>query len=232
MRVIVPLAGPNFIRQDGSLKAEIDLNGEPLLRRVLNSRPWASVVNDYSFVMIDAPETRTFANRKLAKWYPGACVTLVSSYTRGAAFSALAGILTGKDINAPIIVDLADILYASTLDPVAVFNKNPRCGGIALTFQAKNQAYSYLSLDPAGFFDKAAEKQVISTNASAGTYMFRDMATYLRALAHGLENKESQTFSGLFFVCPLFNGVKDQGKLVLLEPVTDVVDIKVETADE
>ncbi|WP_425102287.1 hypothetical protein [Tropicibacter sp. S64] len=232
MRVIVPLAGPDFIRDGGALKAQIDLGGQPLLRRVLTSRPWAGAVKpeDHSFVLIDAPETRAFAAGALAEWYPGASVTFLSRYTRGAALSALAGMATGAEMAAPIVVDLADILYDSTLDPAAVFAANPGCGGIALTFKADNPAYSYLRLDAFGAFAEAAEKRVISDNASAGTYMFRDLPTYLRALAHGLENAESQTFRDLFFVCPLFNGVKDQGKGVLLEPVTDVTDIKVETS--
>ena len=232
MRVIVPLAGPDFILDGGGLKAEIDLEGQPLLYRVLKSRPWAGKVaaQDHSFILIDAPETRVFAAGALAKWYPSSSVTFISRYTRGAALSALAGIATGEDVDTPIIVDLADILYTSTLDPAAVFNRNPDCGGIALTFKANNPAYSYLKMDACGVFVRAAEKRVIADNASAGTYMFRDMATYLRALAHGLENEESQTFQDLFFVCPLFNGVKDQGKHVLLDPVTDVIDIKMETS--
>jgi hypothetical protein len=230
MRVIVPLAGPDFIRAGGALKAEIELDGAPMLRRVLSSRPWACAEQDYSFILIDAPETRAFANGALSEWYPGASVTFISDYTRGAALSALAGIATGHDVNEPIIVDLADIGYVSTLDPIRVFKTNQDCGGIALTFQAENPAYSYLRLNASGSFDNAAEKRVISNNASAGTYIFRDMATYLRALAHNLENKHNQTFQDLFFVCPLLNGIKDMGKQVLLEPVTNVIDIKQEPA--
>jgi len=232
MRVVVPLAGPDFIRDGGTLKAEIDLGGTPLLRRVLTSRPWAEAVapKDHAFILIDAPETRAFAVGRLAEWYPGASVTFLSRYTRGAALSALAGMATGADIAEPIVVDLADILYTSTLDPAALFAANPGHGGIALTFKADNPAYSYLQLDACGTFAYAAEKQVISDNASAGTYMFRDLPTYLRALAHGLENEESQTFQDLFFVCPLFNGVKNQGKGVLLEQVSNVTDIKMETS--
>jgi hypothetical protein len=228
MRVIVPLAGPDFIQDDRALKAEIELDGAPLLRRVLDSRPWASAVQDYSFILIDAEETRAFADGQLAQWYPSSSVTFISKYTRGAALSTLAGMATGRAVNAPIVIDLGDILYSSTLNPKAVFDANPECGGIAMTFTADSPAYSYLSLDAAGFFKEAAEKRVISNNASAGTYMFRDMATYLRALAHSLENEASQTFNNLFFVCPLFNGIKNQGKRVLLEPVVNVIDIKVE----
>ncbi|WGW06066.1 glycosyltransferase family protein [Tropicibacter oceani] len=232
MRVIVPLAGPDFVREGGALKAMIPLDGQLLLRRVLTSRPWAQGVapEDHAFVLIDGPETRAFARGELAQWYPGASVTFLSRYTRGAALSALAGMVSGADMGEPIVVDLADILYTSTLDPKAMFAANPACGGIALTFPSDNPAYSYLRLDAFGAFSEAAEKRVISNNASAGTYMFRDLPTYLRALAHGLENAASQTFRDLFFVCPLFNGVHDQGKSVLLAPVTDVTDIKVETS--
>lgn len=228
MRVVVPLAGPDFIQKDFSLKAEIDLNGEPLLRRVLNSRPWASHVKEYSFILSDEPETRKFASNSLTEWYPKSVVTFISDYTCGAALSALAGMATSKSFDEPVIVDLADILYSSTLEPTTLLQKHANCGGIALTFKADNPAYSYLSLDTSGSFEEAVEKQVISDNASAGTYIFRDMATYLRALAFCLENQAHQTFRDLFFVCPVLNGVKNQGKRVLLEPVADVVDIKLE----
>ena len=181
---------------------------------------------DYAFILIDTPQTRSFASDILSKWYPGASITFLSSYTRGAALSALAGIAGTEQLTAPLIVDLADILYESTLDPAEVFASQPDCGGIALTFKADNPVYSYLRTDASGTFVEAAEKRVISDNASAGTYIFRDCSTYLRAVAHAINNAETQTFRDLFYVCPLFNGVRDQGKEVVLEPVRSVIDIK------
>ena len=232
MRVVVPLAGPDFILDCGKLKAEVPYDGVPFLRRALSSRRWANSVKDYSFILIDKPETRAFATYALADWYPGSSVTFISRHTRGAALSALAGMATTRCVDEPVIVDLADILYTSTIDPTSIFKIDTNCGGIALTFTSDNPAYSYLRLDNSDYFENAAEKQVISNHASAGTYIFRDMATYLRALAHSLDNQKSQTFNDLFFVCPLFNGVKDQGKRVILEPVADVIDIKVEPKND
>lgn len=228
MRVIVPLAGPDFIRADGSLKALHALNGEPLLRHVLGSRAWVDAVTSYSFVLLDRPETRAFATGPLADWFPGASTTYISHYTRGAALSALAALPQGTDFTEPLIIDLADILYEATLDPAAMLAGDAGLGGIALTFPSDNPAYSYLATDDQGRFVEAAEKRVISEHASAGTYIFRDAPTYLRSLAHGLENESSQTFRDLFFVCPLFNGVRDQGKSVALVPVENVTDIKME----
>jgi len=226
MRVIVPLAGPDFILPDGMLKGQINYQGKPLLRHVIDSRPWTNSNSPICFVLFDSLKTRAFASECLSEWYPNSSSIFLSKYSRGAALSALAGIGLGQDFSEPVIVDLADIMYKTTLDPVVCFANSHGIGGIALTFSSSNPVYSYLRLSPMGQFIEAAEKRVISEHASAGTYVFRNTAIYLRALAHSLEHESTQTFSNLFYLCPLFNGVLHQGLDVVLEPVVNVVDIK------
>lgn len=233
MQVIVPLAGPDFVRPDGSVKALQRVEGAPLLRHALSGRNWAASVppEAYSFVMIDDPATRRFAGETLAAWYPGAHVVFLSRPSRGAALSAIAGVSAHAAAGTPVILDLADILYDCTLDPGRALAADPGAGGIALTFQSRNPVYSYLATDGEGTFVEAAEKRVISEQASAGTYVFASAATLLRALAHALENESSQTHNGLFYACPLFNGVRAQGRRVLLYPVSNVRDIKTGVVD-
>lgn len=228
MRVIVPLAGPDFIRPDGTVKADLVVEGESILRAALTSRPWAAEVapDRYVFVMADRPETRAFASGPLARWYPGAAHVFLSQYTKGAALSALAGVAMQGADPGPLIIDLADILYTSDLKPSAVFSRDSECGAIALTFQSSWPGYSYLRLDDDGRVVEAAEKRVISTNASAGTYIFANPSIYLTAVAHALRNFDGQQHNGLLYVCPLFNGVLASGYHVQLAPVNDVVDIK------
>ena len=228
MRVVVPLAGPDFIRPDGSVKAESVVQGQPMLRAALGSRPWAADVapERHVFVMADRPETRAFATGSLARWYPGAAQVFLGQYTRGAALSAMAGVAMSVADDGPLIVDLADILYASDLKPASVFSRDSDCGAIALAFQSTSPSYSYLRLDRDGRVIEAAEKRVISTNASAGTYIFAATSVYLTAVAHALRDFDRQQRNGLLYVCPLFNGVLAAGYNVDLVPVTDVVDIK------
>ncbi len=228
MRIVVPLAGPDFIRADGRLKATVDLGGTPLLWRTLESRPWADRVApaDYIFVLRDHSLTRVFATEALGEWYPGAQTVFLGSETRGAALSASAGVALIADMSAPLVVDLADILYTCPGDPLVTFRDNPDCGGVALTFESDSPVYSYLATGPDGRVTQAAEKQVISRNASAGTYLFANASIYIAALGHALANEATQTHRRLYFVCPLFNGVLHQGLNVYLHPVTEVVDIK------
>ena len=226
MEVIVPLAGPDFVSADGEVKALIPLLGKPLLLHVLKSRPWAEAVSGYTFIFKEDKPTRVFVEEHLRQWYPNATVIFLSSFTRGAACSAMAGVACQRELNSPLIVDLADILYSSKLNVEDRLDREPRCGGLALTFKSTNPLYSYLRSDETGRVLEAAEKKVISNDASAGTYVFRNSAIYLHAVAHAFSNEASQVHNGLFFVCPLFNGVLAQGMDVEMEPVYDVADIK------
>jgi hypothetical protein len=226
MDVVVPLAGPDFVSPDGAIKALTPISGHLLLQHVLASRPWAPDVRGYTFILKDGDLMRTFSEQYLRPWFPDSTVVYLSSFTRGAACSAMAGVACQRDPHVPLIVDLADILYSSNLNVASRLMRSTRCGGLALTFSSTNPSYSYLRLDEAGRVIEAAEKKLISTNASAGTYIFRNSAIYLSAVAHAYANEATQAYNNLFYVCPLFNGVLAQGLEVELETVSDVRDIK------
>jgi len=226
MRVIVPLAGPDFVRRDGSIKGLTLFKGEPLLKYILDSRPWALEITGYAFVLHDCTEARWFATQHLELWYPGCSIIYSTTFTRGAALSALAGLSAVDDIHQPLIIDLGDIYYASNLDIRSSLCSSGEIGAIALVFKSTEPHYSYLSCDHNGVFLYAAEKRVVSDNASAGTYIFQNPATFLRSVAFAFENEADEACNNLFYVCPLFNGVLRQGKSVALEPVFAVSDVK------
>jgi hypothetical protein len=227
MHVIVPLAGPDFVRTDGTIKALTSFRGQPLLKHSLDSRPWASKATRYSFVLYDCEATRRFAHDYLKVWYQGSSFVYISTFTRGAALSALAGLSLLDSFCQPLVIDLADIIYTSVVDIEGILQKSQNVGGIALVFDSANPQYSYLASDSNGQFFEAAEKKLISRHASTGTYIFRDCPTFLRSIAHAIENEASQTHNNLFYVCPLFNGVLAQGKQVILDFAFDIMDAKI-----
>ena len=223
MKIIIPLAGQDFERPDGSVKAQLRVDGQPLLRAALEQRPWwrSGQVSDADlvFVLRDTSRSQVFRSTALEAWYPRARMVSLSAPTGGAAMSALAGLAAVADAEVPVCVDLVDILYQSTLDPVSTFKKT-NAGGIALVFESDYPKYSYLRTDDRGHVVEAAEKRVISRHASAGTYFFATPAIYLEALAHSLRNREALTWKGLFYVCPVFNGVLAGKRSVALERVS------------
>lgn len=229
MQIVVPLAGPDFERADGTTKAELLLDGQALLVRALTSRSWwqrgdASAA-DCIFVLRDTQVARDFADRCLTDWFPGSRTVFLSHGTKGAAFSALAGVALCNPADV-LCVDLADILYVENFTPLSAFGDDLALGGILPTFRSDSPVYSYAQLDSDGRATRTAEKRVISDLASAGTYFFRNSAIYLAAVDHAIRYEVEQTHKGSFFLCPLFNGVIASGHDVRTFAVTDVIDIK------
>lgn len=230
MQIVVPLAGPDFEQPEGCVKAEIEIDGIPLLLRTLDARAWRrgprNSGSNITFVLRDTAATRRFAEGPLRAWYPEAERVFLSSCARGAALSALAGVALASATDEPLCIDLVDIEYLSTFDPARAFGQEKKVGGVALVFCSNNPAYSYLRIDDNGTVAEAAEKRVISDKASAGTYFFASPVVYLAALAHNLRNASEVTYNDLFYVCPVFNGVLANGLNVILEQVENVRDEK------
>jgi hypothetical protein len=228
----VPLAGPDFERDDGSVKAELLIDGEPLLSRTIHRRPWwrkgQAKSEDLVFVLRDTQRVRRFVQESLLVWFPGAATVFISKGTQGAAITVLAGLSLVIHHDGALCVDLVDIEYETEFDPLACFAANPDAGAAALIFQSDRPIYSYLRTDETGCVVEAAEKRVISSNASAGTYFFASPHDYLLALAHNVAHAAEVTFKSLFFVCPLYNGVLASGRSVIMEPVSNIVDIKLD----
>lgn len=229
MQVVIPLAGPDFEPNDRTTKAELLLDGQALLVRALTSRSWWQrgdvSAADCIFILRDTKVSRDFADRCLTDWFPGSRIVFLSHGTRGAAFSALAGVAL-CDPAAVLCVDLADILYVEAFRPLTAFGEDPMLGGMLPTFRSDSPVYSYARLGHDGRATRTAEKKVISDLASAGTYFFRNPAVYLAAVDHAIRHESEQTHNGSFFLCPLFNGVIASGHDVRTFDVTDIIDIK------
>ena len=226
MNVIVPLAGPDFFEQ-GQPKALIRYRDHALTQVVLESRPWARHVNVYIFVLFDCAESRILAGKHLIKWFPRSRFVFLSDFTQGAALSALSAVSLMSSVHSNLIVDLADIDYCCDIDVSEFFATFPECAGIVPAFKSVGPEYSYLVCkENSPVVLRAVEKQVVSEFASAGTYIFRDSSAFLEALAWALQQGDSQLCNGLFYVCPIFNGLISAGRTVLRVEATNVVDLK------
>ena len=227
MKVIVPLAGPDYIQKEHIVKSELQYNGEDILHYILKKRSWYKDIpsENYIFIFIDHPLTRKFFTSKVINWFPSSKAIFLSEFTKGAALTALSGLLY-CDENEQIIVDLADIDYDFfDYDSRKLLSLRPN-DALGLIFHSNNPVYSYLLFDKDGNFVKSAEKKVISENASAGTYIFGSLNCYLKALMNSLSNPEANTYNNLFYICPLFNGIKENNGNVFAMTVENIVDIK------
>ena len=89
-------------------------------------------------------------------------------------------------------------------------------------FSSQESCYSYFAINAQGLVTRAVEKQVISAQASAGTYFFRDTATYLNAVAFSLCHQQDLSVGGILFVCPAINYMVSAGQKIIPIAVSNV----------
>jgi hypothetical protein len=226
MQCVVPLAGPQLTHPRYGLIAKYPVDGVPLLRRTLETRPWwidrRLRAGDLVFVLREGDELREI-REAVTDWFPQCRIVTLSQLTKGALLSALAGAAAITKLDEPLIIDLADILYDCDLDIEQRFASDPSTGAIATYFDADDACYSYFTFAPDGTVKFAAEKNVISRNASAGTYIFRTAGHFIAAAGRSLTQTRNELAVGnALFVCPVLNSVVRQGLRVLPVPARNI----------
>ncbi|QDK45341.1 hypothetical protein DOM22_09335 [Bdellovibrio sp. ZAP7] len=228
MNIIVPLAGPDLVLKDGTFRPFFPYQGKPMITQIISSRPWfksgEAKAEDLIFVLREVeklPELQDY----LESSFPGSKQVILKEMTRGALNTALAGVSLVKDFGKPIAVDLVDIDYsAPDFSPSKMFALDPTLFGIIPTFNDSNPKFSYLKMQNNVVLE-CAEKKVISDVASAGTYFFRNLPTFLHAALGSVKNPERVAFKNSLFLCPSFNFLIDDKLKVINHDVTDVVNL-------
>lgn len=228
--IIVPLAGPDFYTDEFGIRPLYPYAGSTLLQHVLEKRPWfdSSLANSNRYVFVlryEPPHTEIVVNF-INQHYPRATTVILGSLTAGALLSALAGISLIDKFDEPVIIDLVDIAFDWDFDVEKWFVNNDGVDAIVPYFYSTDKKFSYLLLN-GELVVQAREKQQISDNASAGVYLFRNAAAYLRSVAYCLENPEMCRVGSALFVCPSVNGIVESGRKVAAFPVKNVSPISV-----
>lgn len=210
MYCIVPLAGPDFYNERYGYKPLCEIEGKPLLEVALMSRCWyknGEVTNDKIIFVIRDNQMYDKFEIYLKENFCGSKVVKISDYTKGALLSAMAGASLINDFTEPIVVDLIDILYEGDFSPTKIFESDINIGGILPYFNSCNEKYSYLEIVN-GYVTQTVEKKVISNDASAGTYFFKNLNVFLEAVSGSVKFDKIISYNNNLFLCPSYNFIK------------------------
>ena len=212
MQVIVPLAGPDYFSSKVAKGLERSIFGEFQLKHILETRPWSKENKlKYSFILHDSNESRSFAKNYLSNWFDNTSYVFLSDYTDGAAFSAISAIsFYGVNLNCPLIIDLADIYFESDSKP-DFSGEFSSCSFIGYSFKSQSPLYSYFKTANNEIIE-TLEKNVISENASAGVYAYKNASLFLEGFSEILKNPKPFLYKDMLFVAPLTNGLTKNGK--------------------
>lgn len=151
--IIIPLAGPDFYTEKFGIRSLYPLGDTTLIEHVLSNRFWMHDEigkNQIVFVLLDMGTHTKDMQGFIAQKFPLAHNVVLSSVSPGAPFSALAGLALSSDINAPVVIDLADIRFSLSLDIEAYFSHHPRVMGLIPYFQSGDPKFSYLRIERGG----------------------------------------------------------------------------------
>ncbi len=209
LNCVVPLAGPDFyIKSTGIAKPLYEYEGKRIIERTLFSREWYGnelIDENIIFVLCGKNEGNEDFLNYISLEHPNCKYIIVSDHTQGALLSAMCALPMLDESNRGLVIDLADIEYTLTGNKNIFANES--WAGVVPYFISEDLNYSYLQLDSNNRILKAIEKQVISKNASAGTYFVRNINILYEKVTEYLASEYA--FNGSYYVCPVYNLIED-----------------------
>ena len=225
MDIILTMAGAGSRTAEFSniYKPFIEINGRTILEISLLGLPMAG--NNLVVVCRERYKSKLIKTLKNIKWLSFNKVSIIAldSPTAGQAETALLG-MNYLDESLPVLVTNCDTFFTNN------FIDTKGCHGLVGTFEASSPAYSYVKTSN-GLIIETAEKQVISSRATAGLYYFSDKQTYKYAYHHCSQEGEK-------YVAPLYNALIDKGLTIkefaidTVAPLGTVEELKVALSDK
>ena len=202
MNILIPMAGNGSrFSQAGYVlpKPLIDVQGKPMIQVVVDCM---NIDANYIFIVQKEHREKYNLDKVLNSISNNCKIVETNGVTEGAACTAL---LAKEFINndEQLIISNSDHFIdwnsSQFLEKMELENLD---GGI-LTFEANHPKWSYVKTDVDGFICEVAEKQVISTHATAGIYYWKQGKRFVDC-AEEMISKNIRV-NNEFYICPVYN---------------------------
>jgi len=168
------------------------------------------------YVFLESQATRFHLSQIASLLSPSCVITKISDETKGSGCTALLGACKVDPESELLFIsanELVDVDFNEMLDD---FRKRDLDGG-TLIFKSLHPRYSFVSLDEKNFVTYAAQREPISSNATAGIFWFKKAGDFVEAIKQ-LILKDIHV-DGSFFIAPTFNELILRHKRVGVMPL-------------
>ncbi len=217
IHIVVPMGGEGRQFADRGYtfpKPLVEVAGQPLIEIVArNLTP--SCAHRFVFVCKQEHIQKFALGDVLELVAPGCRIVTMAKPTAGALCSVLLGMehLEHED---ELLIANADQWIDSPIDAFLSAARSSGWDGAIMTFPNTHPRWSYVRTEN-DLAVAVAEKQPISRNATAGLYYFRRGVDFVRGAERMLFKNAS--FSGEFYVAPVYNELVLAGKRVGIFPI-------------
>jgi dTDP-glucose pyrophosphorylase len=233
MKVLILMAGshPSFDQAVyGFPRNLVQTKGKPVLQHVVESLiPLESIGAQFCAIVNKDEDRRFHTGRVLQLVSPKISVHRVGGGTAGALCTALLGIdHIARD--EPLIITNGDILLECDLVNAVDHFRSKGLDGGTITFSDIHPRWSFVKLNEEGYVIEAAEKRPISHHATTGFYYYRTGGDFLDAAFRSL--LKDAHVEGSFYICPVFNEMILQQKLIGAWAIDRALYHTLKTADD
>lgn len=213
MKVLIPMAGlgHRFAEYSDLPKPLIDVNGQPMISRVLDN---LDLPGQHIFIV--RTEHLTILEPLLKQHRPTSIIITVDKVTDGAACTCL---LAKEYIDNDQHLVIANCDQLMNWDSELFLNAihMTDVDGYILTFKSDSPKHSYAKINRHGYVTRVAEKEVISNIATCGVYHW-SKGSYMVEACEQMISKNIRC-KGEFYLCPSYNEMIDKGLIVKTFPV-------------
>ena len=206
MQVLIPMTSrSSFFRKEEYFfpKPLIEVAGRPMIELVITQLK--KQLNDPQFTfVIDREDARAFSIDRICKLAggPGTNVIERMGETSGALCSCLLAI-DALDLNEPLLISNGDQIITAELGAHIRHFETAQVDAGLVTFHSIHPRWSYVVETENSRVAQTFEKQVVSRNAIAGLYYFREARQFLDAAQKTILNDVN--VDGSFFISSAIN---------------------------
>lgn len=221
LNIVVPMAGKGARFQEAGYtfpKPLIDINGKTMIEVVVNNlKPRCK----HKFIFIcqkQQCEKYDIYNILKRATDDNFEIIKISGVTQGAACTVLCAVQHINNENDLLIANSDQLVEAD----INNFIKDGRQGekdGLIMTFYSNHPKWSYTRVDKDGKVQEAAEKKVISNDATVGIYYFGKGSDFVKSAQSMVE--KNIRYNNEFYVCPVYNEMILDDKNVYIHSISE-----------
>lgn len=218
LNILIPMAGAGsrFEKAGYSFpKPLIDVKGKPMIQIVVEG---LGIEANYIYVVQSEHKKKYNLETLLNLITPGCSIIEIDGVTDGAARTTLLAKNFINNDNPLIITNSDQFVDWDSLDFMYVV-KEKSVDGAIVTFKSTHPKWSFAKVDGNRKITEVAEKNPISTYATAGIYYWKHGKDYVIS-AEKMIAKNIRT-NNEFYVCPVYNEAILDGKFILNYPIKE-----------
>lgn len=203
MNVLIPMAGAGsrFAAAGYTFPKPLieTIDGKPMIQLVVEN---LNIEGHYIFIVQKEHYEKYNLKQMLNLIAPGCDIVQVEGVTEGAACTTLLAKDFISNGDALLIANSDQYLEWDSNEFMYSMTSSGVSGGI-VTFEATHPKWSFARLDTDGYVIEVAEKNPISTHATAGVYYWRWGIAYVECAEEMI--RQNIRVNNEFYVCPVYN---------------------------